>query len=80
MGQSCSQTLIAANATVAIEFYMLEDRVPRVCKSAFIDDRTIDADRLEDVKQAIGEIVTMYNIMGHTTNVDKSKLLATTKK
>ena len=80
MGQGDSLTLIAANAIVAIEVYMLTDRAPTVKKSAFIDDRTIDAAKLNNIKEAISEIVEMDTLMGHTTNVDKSKILATTKR
>ena len=78
MGQGDSLTLIAANATVAIEFNMLTERVPMVNKSAFTDDRTIDAPELNDIHNAIRQIVDMDTLMGHTTNVDKSKILSTT--
>ena len=44
MGQGCSLSLIAANATVAIELNMLIGRAPSVHKEAFIDDRCIDAE------------------------------------
>ena len=48
MGQGCCLSLIAANATVAIEFKMLQHKTPEVNKSAFIGDRTLGT---EDVKQ-----------------------------
>ena len=63
---------------MAIESDMLTDRPPTVKKSAFIDDRTIDAAKLSDILEAISEIVDMDTLMGHTTNVDKSKILSTT--
>ena len=34
MGQGCSLTLIAANATVTIEFNMLSDKAPKVDKKS----------------------------------------------
>ena len=79
MGQGDSLTLIAANATVAIEFNMLSEKAPAVEKSAFIDDRTLDAKNVRELEKAIREVVNMDQMMGHTTNVDKSKVLATTK-
>jgi hypothetical protein len=80
MGQGCCLSLIAANATVAVEFRMLQHRAPTVEKSAFIDDRTLDADDVQQLETAIKEVVKMDKLMGHTTNVDKSKVLATTKR
>lgn len=49
MGQGCSTSLLAANATVNIEYYMLDAVAPEVAKEAFIDDRTLDAHDCEDV-------------------------------
>ena len=80
MGQGCCLSLIAANATVAIEFKMLQHRTPKVNKSAFIDDRTLDTEDVKQLEVAIGEVVKMDTRMGHTTNVDKSKVLATTRR
>ena len=80
MRRGCCLSLIAANATVAIEFLMLQHRTPKVNKSAFIDDRTLDTDDVKQLEEAIGEVVKMDKLMGHTTNVDKSKVLATTKR
>ena len=51
MGQGCSLSSIAANATVAIEFIMLQHRTPNVQKSAFIDDRTLDASDVRQLEQ-----------------------------
>jgi hypothetical protein len=80
MGQGCCLSLIAANATVAIEFAMLQHKAPEVEKSAFIDDRTLDAEKVQQLEVAIREVVKMDKLMGHTTNVDKSKALATTRR
>jgi hypothetical protein len=51
-----------------------------VSKSAFIDDRTLDTEDVKQLEAAISEVVKMDNLMGHTTNVDKSKVLATTRR
>ena len=59
---------------------MLADRAPNVETSAFIDDRTLDAEDLNVLTKAIEHVVDMDELMGHTTNIDKSKLLATTKR
>ena len=80
MGQGCCLSLIAANATVAIEFLMLQQKVPEVEKSAFIDDRTLDTEKIHHLEAAIKEVVKMDELMGHETNVDKSKVLATTRR
>ena len=80
MGQGCRLSLIAANATVSIEFKMLQHKTPKVNKSAFIDDRTLDTEDVKQLEEAIGEVVKMDKLMGHTTNVDKSKVLATTRR
>ena len=80
MGQGCCLSLIAANATVAIEFLMLQSKAPEVEKSAFIDDRTLDAEKVHQLEVAIKEVVRMDKMMGHSTNVDKSKILATTRR
>ena len=80
MGQGCCLSLIAANATVAIEFLMLQEKAPEVEKSAFIDDRTLDAEKVQQLEVAIKEVVKMDQMMGHSTNVDKSKVLATTRR
>ena len=80
MGQGCCLSLIAANATVAIEFKMLQHKTPKVNKSAFIDDRTLDTEDVKQLEAAISEVVKMDKLMGHTTNVDKSKVLATTRR
>ena len=53
MGQGCSLTLIAANATVSVEFNTLADRAPDVETTAFIDDRTLDAAELPTLTRAI---------------------------
>ena len=80
MGQGCCLSLIAANATVAIEFATLQLKTPQVQKSAFINDRALDAENVKEQEKAIREVVNMYRLIGHTTNVDKSKVLATTKR
>ena len=80
VGQGCCLSLVAANATVAIEFLMLQHRVPEVEKSAFIDDRTLDAGEVRQLGKAIEEVVKMDHPMGHSTNVEKSKVLATTRR
>lgn len=80
MGQGCCLSLIAANATVAIEFRMLQHKTPEVHKSAFIDDRTLDIEEVQQLEVAIGEVAKMDNLMGHTTNVGKSKVFATTRR
>ena len=80
MGQGCCLSLIAANATVAIEFLMLQHEVPQVEKSAFIDDSTLDTEEVHLLEAAIKELVKMDELMGHTTNVNKSKVLATTRR
>ena len=80
MGQGCCLSLIAANATVTIEFVMLQHQTPDVENSAFIDDRTLDAQNDNELEMAIEEVVKMDQLMGHTTNTDKSKVLATTKR
>ena len=80
MGQGCCLSLIAANATVAIEFLMLQQKAPEVEKSAFIDDRTLDSEKVQQLEVAIKEVVKMDKMMGHSTNVDKSKILATTRR
>ena len=59
---------------------MLSDRVPEVEKTAFIDDRTLDAAELPQLTKAIEEVVEMDALMGHQTNIEKSKMLATTKR
>ena len=51
--------MIAANATVAIEFLMLQSKAPEVEKSAFIDDRTLDAEKVHQLEVAITEVVRM---------------------
>ena len=80
MDQGCCLSLIAANATVAIEFNMVQDKTPDVNKLAFIDDRTLDTENIQQLEVAIQEVVKMDELMGHTTNVDKSKVLAATKR
>ena len=80
MGQGCCLSPIAANATVAIEFKMLQHKTPKGNKSAFIDDRTLDTEDVKQLEEAIGEVVKLDKLMGHTTNVDKSKVLATTRR
>ena len=80
MGQGCSLSLIAANAAVANEFLMLQHRRPEVETIAFIDDRTLDTDNVQQLEHATSECVKMDELMGHTTNVDKSTALATTRR
>ena len=63
MGQGCCLSLIAANARVAIEFLMLQHKVPKVEKSAFIDDRTLDTGEAHYLEAAIKEVVKMDQLM-----------------
>ncbi len=48
-------------------------------KSAFIDDRTLDAEANEDIIKAVEEIVKMDEGMGQETNISKSKFTSTSK-
>ncbi len=48
-----------------------------VDEGAFIDDRALSANSTEELVKAVHEIIEMDKRMGRTTNVDKSKLLAT---
>lgn len=80
VGQGCSLTLLAANATVITEFNMLSHREPQVCKTTLVDDRTLDAEDLQQLSKAIEEVVDMDRIMGHETNIEKSKILTTTRR
>ena len=80
MGHGCSLTLIAANATVTIEFLMLDKITPTIYKGAFVDDRSLDCHTVAELKRGIEAIVEMDAIMGHTTNIDKSKFLAAAEK
>ena len=73
-GQGCCLSFIATNATVAIEFIILQHKAPKVNKSTFIDDRTLDTEDVKQLEVAISEVAKMDQLMGHTTNVDKSKV------
>lgn len=59
---------------------MLQHRALHVEQSALIDDRTLDTEDVQQFELAIGKVVKMDQLMGHTTNADKSKVLATTKR
>ena len=80
MGHGCSLTLISANATVTIEFSMLDNIAPSIYNGAFLDDRSLDCQTVAELKRGIEAIVEMDAIMGHTTNIDKSKFLAAAEK
>ena len=59
MGQGCCLSLIAANATVAIESRALHHKAPKVHKSTFIDDRKLDTEDVKQLEVAIGEVAKM---------------------
>ena len=78
MAQRCSLRLIAANATGTVEYNMLDKVAPEVNNGACIDDSSLDTGNVTHLKQAIEAVVEMDEIMGHTTDVEKTKVLATT--
>ena len=71
--------MLAATATVTIELNMLDSVTHTVAKEAFVDDRTLDCHDCGGLKRAVEAIVEMDGRMGHSTNVDKSKFLATSR-
>lgn len=80
MGLGFSLTLITANATLAIEFNVLSEKTPELEKTAFIDDRILDSGSLQQLTEAISEVAEMDSMMGHSTNIDVSKILRTANK
>ena len=80
LGQGCSLTLIAANAAVTTEFNMLDAVTPRVEEGADIDDRSLSSNSTEELMTAVHALIDMDGQMGQTTNVKKSRFLATDPK
>lgn len=58
----------------------VERKTPEVEKTAFIDDRTLDSSNLQQRIEAIAEVADVDEMLGHSTNIDKSKKMATTKR
>ena len=55
---------------------MLHAVAPEVAKEAFVDGRTLYAHNCDPLKQTVGTIIEMDEIMGHTTNFVKSQVWA----
>ena len=79
MGQGCSISILPASATVTSEFNMFDSVTPTVANETFVDDRTLECHDCGGLKRAVEAGVEMEGLMGHSTNVDKSKFLATSR-
>ena len=77
--QGCSFSLIVANLYVATLFQYLESEHPQISLGAFIDDRNIRHQTIEELQVILEKICTFDREAGHKTNLAKSSIFANTR-
>ncbi len=76
-GQGCSMSILVANLYVATLLNFLRAEHSSTEVAAFLDDRNMVAETVKDLLDAVNATRRFDTAAGHSTNVDKTALFAT---